>query len=111
MEAFKETNDQRLDDIERRMSADVVTTDKLDRINRSLDEYKGTVDQLLLKAARPQRGGGTPRTGAVTEHKSAFDDYMRRGEASICAAWKRRRSRSAPIATAAISCRRKSRPA
>jgi HK97 family phage major capsid protein len=80
-EAFKETNDQRLDDIERRMSADVVTTDKLDRINRSLDEYKGTVDQLLLKAARPQRGGGTPRTGAVTEHKSAFDDYMRRGEA------------------------------
>ncbi len=80
-EAFKETNDQRLDDIERRMSADVVTTDKLDRINRALDEYKGTVDQLLLKAARPQRGGGTPRTGAVTEHKSAFDDYMRRGEA------------------------------
>ena len=80
-EAFKETNDQRLDDIERRMSADVVTTDKLDRINRALDEYKGTVDQLLLKAARPQRGGGIPRTGAVSEHKSAFDDYMRRGEA------------------------------
>ena len=35
-EAFKETNDQRLGDIERRMSADVVTTDKLDRINRAL---------------------------------------------------------------------------
>ena len=80
-EAFKETNDQRLEDIERRMSADVVTTDKLDRINRALDEYKGTVDQLLLKAARPQRGGGIPRNGAVSEHKSAFDDYMRRGEA------------------------------
>ena len=80
-EAFKETNDQRLDDIERRMSADVVTTDKLDRINRALDDYKGTVDQLLLKAARPQRGGGAPRGGAVSEHKNAFEDYMRRGEA------------------------------
>lgn len=80
-EAFKETNDQRLGDIERRMSADVVTTDKLDRINRALDEYKGTVDQLLLKAARPQRGGSVVRSGAVSEHKNAFDDYMRRGEA------------------------------
>jgi HK97 family phage major capsid protein len=79
-EAFKETNDQRLDDMERRMSADVVTTEKLDRINRALDEYKGTVDQLLLKAARPQRGGGIPKGGAVSEHKSAFEDYMRRGE-------------------------------
>jgi HK97 family phage major capsid protein len=80
-EAFKETNDQRMGDIERRMSADVVTTDKLDRINRALDEYKGTVDQLLLKAARPQRGGGAPRDGAVSEHKSAFEGYIRRGEA------------------------------
>ena len=38
-EAFKETNDQRLDEIERRMSADTVTTDKLDRINRALDDW------------------------------------------------------------------------
>jgi HK97 family phage major capsid protein len=80
-EAFKETNDQRLDQIERRMSADVVTTDKLDRINRALDEYKSNVDCLLLKAARPQRGGGVPRSGAGAEHRSAFETYMRRGEA------------------------------
>jgi HK97 family phage major capsid protein len=79
-EAFKEANDERLDQIERRMSADVVTTDKLDRINRALDEYKSTVDSLLLKAARPQRGGGFPRSGAAGEHKSAFEGYMRRGE-------------------------------
>ncbi|HEY7645277.1 MAG TPA: phage major capsid protein, partial [Hyphomicrobiales bacterium] len=51
-EAFKETNDERLAQIERRMSADVVTTDKLDRINRALDEYKATVDSLVLKASR-----------------------------------------------------------
>ena len=34
------------------MSADVVTTDKLDRINRALDDTKATVDQLVLKASR-----------------------------------------------------------
>jgi HK97 family phage major capsid protein len=81
-EAFKETNDERLAQIEHRMTADVVTTDKLDRINRALDDYKATVDQLVLKASRPQRGGGVPRTGAASEHKSAFDSYMRRGEAN-----------------------------
>ncbi len=79
-EAFKETNDQRLGEIERRMSADVVTTEKLDRINRALDDYKSTVDQLVLKASRPQRGGSFPRTGAASEHKGAFDSYMRHGE-------------------------------
>ncbi|NJM34941.1 MAG: phage major capsid protein [Rhodomicrobium sp.] len=80
-EAFKETNDERLAQIERRMAADVVTTDKLDRINRALDDYKATVDQLVLKASRPQRGGAVLRSGAAAEHKNAFEGYMRRGEA------------------------------
>ena len=79
-EAFKETNDQRLDEIERRMSADTVTTDKLDRINRALDDYKNTVDQLVLKSARPQRGGMDYSSASANEHKGAFETYMRRGE-------------------------------
>jgi HK97 family phage major capsid protein len=80
-EAFKETNDERLDQLERRMSADVVTTEKLARIDRALDEQKRTLDDLALKAARPQRGGAAPRIGAASEHKTAFEGYMRRGEA------------------------------
>jgi predicted phage gp36 major capsid-like protein len=36
-EAFKESNDRRLDEIERRMSADIVSEEKVDRINRALD--------------------------------------------------------------------------
>src|SRR5262245_18862876 len=79
-EAFKEANDERLDQIERRMS-DGLTEEKLDRINRALDEYKRTVDDLQLKAARPQRGGAAPRTGAAAEHKGAFETYVRSGEA------------------------------
>jgi HK97 family phage major capsid protein len=80
-EAFKETNDERLDQLEQRMSADVVTTEKLARIDRALDEQKRTLDDLALKAARPQRGGAAPRIGAASEHKTAFEGYMRRGEA------------------------------
>ncbi len=80
-EAFKDTNDQRLDDIERRATADVVTTDKLARIDRSLDETKRVVDEFVVKAQRPHLGGyGAPRTGLGLQHKAAFEGYMRRGD-------------------------------
>jgi predicted phage gp36 major capsid-like protein len=43
-EAFKDTNDERLSLIEKRVSADVLTTEKLDRINSAIDEHKAMVD-------------------------------------------------------------------
>ncbi len=80
-EAFKETNDARLGEIETRMSADVVTREKLDRIDRALDDHKRAVDNLAVKAQRPQLGIAEPRAGARREHKSAFEGYVRKGEA------------------------------
>lgn len=82
-ESFKEANDERLTQIERR-SADVVTEEKVDRINRALDEQKRALDELTLQAARPSLGGETksaPDRGA-RERKIAFDRYMRKGDAS-----------------------------
>ncbi|MEO0729318.1 MAG: phage major capsid protein [Pseudomonadota bacterium] len=76
-EAFKDANDERLGDIEKRFSADVVTTDKLDRINKSLDQHKRTVDALVHKGARPQLNA--PSATRNVEHKAAFDAYVRRG--------------------------------
>jgi HK97 family phage major capsid protein len=76
-EAFKETNDQRLDEIERRAAADTLTTEKLDRIDRALDEHKRVVDELALKSARPSLGGAPLRSGATLQHKAAFDAYVR----------------------------------
>lgn len=71
-EAFKDTNDERLSEIETKLSADVVTTDKLDRINKALDE-------LTLKGRRPplsaERGAARP-----SEHKQAFESYVRGGD-------------------------------
>jgi HK97 family phage major capsid protein len=81
-EAFKETNDERLAEIETRMSADVVREDKLARIDRALDEAKGRLDRLSLDARRPALGGAPAADPAAREHKTAFDLYVRSGEAA-----------------------------
>jgi len=81
-EAFKDANDERLADIEKRMSADVVTGDKLDRIGEALDRQKARLDELTLKARRPQLGGADEAKSEVSgEHKQAFTAYVRKGEA------------------------------
>ncbi|MCB1493026.1 MAG: phage major capsid protein, partial [Rhodobiaceae bacterium] len=78
-EAFKEANDERLTQIETQVGTDVVTEEKVRRINRSLDEQKRTLDHLLMKAHRPQIGG-EGYAPAASEHKSAFEAYVRRGD-------------------------------
>jgi HK97 family phage major capsid protein len=74
-DAFKDANDERLGQLETRMSADVVTAEKVDRLNRTLDE-------LALKSARPHLGGTARSAGSGLQHKAAFDAYIRRGDAS-----------------------------
>ncbi len=80
--AFKEANDERLAQIETRMGADVVTEEKLARIDQALDETKGRLDRLALDLARPRIGGAAPADQTEREHKSAFNTYMRSGEAN-----------------------------
>jgi HK97 family phage major capsid protein len=82
-EAFKDTNDQRLADIERRGAADAVTNEKLARIEETLDTTRRLADGLALKSARPHLGGSGAREPARDlAHKAAFDGYMRRGDAA-----------------------------
>ncbi len=82
-EAFRDANDARLDEVERKLSADVVTEEKVARINDALDGQKRLLDRLVLKGRRPELGpaNGTGR-GSVeaSEHKAAFDSYIRTGE-------------------------------
>ncbi len=77
-EAFKESNDEKLAELEGRLGGDVLTTEKVERISRALDEQKRTIDNLSLKKMRPVLG----RDGqaAPSEHKSAFEAYMRQGD-------------------------------
>jgi HK97 family phage major capsid protein len=80
-EAFKAANDERLAQLERR-SSDVVTEDKVDRINRALDEQKRTLDELTLASARPAIAGERKAAPAAREAKAAFERYVRAGDAS-----------------------------
>lgn len=77
-ENFKQENDERLQQIEKRVSVDVLTTDKVERISNALDEQKRAIDNLALKKMRPTLG----RDGRAmpSEHKGAFDAYMRTGD-------------------------------
>lgn len=78
-ESFKEANDEKLKQLETR-SADVVTSEKVERISKALDEQKQALDTLVLKKSRPVLG----RSGATTlqdlERKQAFEAYMRSGD-------------------------------
>ena len=76
-EHYKQTNEQRLSEIERR-GGDVLFEEKMTRIDQALDEQKRTMDALLLKRARPDlgRGGGH----APSPVRQAFDAYVRRGD-------------------------------
>ena len=77
-DAYKETNDERLAEIERGR-ADPLMEEKLERINTDLTRK---IDALTLKNARPALGreAGVARSQSAIEHKSAFDSYVRSGE-------------------------------
>ena len=79
-EEFKSTNDDRLGQMERRMTADVLTEEKLARIDRAVDEASRRVDALSLKSRRPVLGADPQDALGTREHKAAFDAYVRAGE-------------------------------
>ncbi|MEM9987931.1 MAG: phage major capsid protein [Pseudomonadota bacterium] len=76
VEQFKQSNDKRLDALEKR-NDDVLLSEKVDRLNASVAEQKAAMDKMTVMAARPSLGDEafTP----VSEAKKAFDGYMRSG--------------------------------
>lgn len=80
-EAFRETNDQRLGEVEQRATSDVLLDEKLARIDLALDEQKRRVDRIALGSRRPALGGGSAFSDpAAAERKAGFDAYIRRGD-------------------------------
>jgi len=76
-EDFKAANDARLDAIERKRG-DVLLEEKVDRIDRALTEQKSLIERAALAGRRP----GLAVDPAVSEHKSAWNAYLRRGDVS-----------------------------
>ncbi|MBZ8135511.1 phage major capsid protein [Afifella sp. IM 167] len=81
-EAFREANDERLAEIERKMSADALSEEKVARINAALDLQGKALERLALEGRRP-RLGAPERAGLdLSGHRAAFSAYMRAGDAS-----------------------------
>lgn len=97
-EEFKATNDQRLEEIEARGHADIVTEEKLDRINKTLDDMEDVnqkltknaleaketndrVDRLETELKRPSVGDVEAKQ--LDDVLFAYDKYLRKGRESL----------------------------
>jgi HK97 family phage major capsid protein len=81
-EEFKSENDGRLKAIEQR-KGDGLNEEKLARIDAALNGHQQQLDAISLKSARPAlEGRRAVQDASAREHKSAFDDYVRSGEAA-----------------------------
>lgn len=76
-EAFKAANDERLAEIERRQSADVLLEEKVERIGRALDVMATGTRRPALVASEGRE------TFRALEHKAAFDAYVRTGQGDV----------------------------
>ncbi len=79
-EEFKAANDARLEAIEKKRG-DVLLEEKVDRIDRALAEQKSLIEKAALAGRRPALGADP----VVSEHKSAWHAYVRRGDISALA--------------------------
>lgn len=105
-EAWKAENDRRLAEIERRGAADPLTEEKMERIDRAMEESRRLADDLALKAARPRLGGerAGPSVGRASTRRPSTATSAP-ATTPACAGSRRRRSPSARLRTAVIWCR------
>ncbi len=87
-EAFKGANDARLDEIEKKASADALLEEKVARIDQAVAGAQARLDRALSEGRRPMvEGGVAPSTASRSpspfhgEEKSAWDGYMKSGQA------------------------------
>lgn len=74
---FREGTDEKFKQLESKSGVDPLTLEKIDRISDELDRRKQKVDELTIKSQRPRLDNNSR---VVSEHKQAFDGYIRRGE-------------------------------
>ncbi len=78
-EAFKGANDARLDEIEKKASADILLEEKVARIDQAVGAAQARLDRALSEARRPVIGAEPAAVAAAPEAKAAFEGYVRTG--------------------------------
>lgn len=80
-EQFKQVNDSRLSELERKGSADPLYLEHLSKINDALDQQKQRIDRVETAQARPgcEMSNLGYRGADQGEYKQAFCHYLRKG--------------------------------
>jgi len=81
-EAFKGANDARLDEIEKKASADTLLEEKVARIDQAVASAQARLDRALSEGRRPAIGADAVALATPPEAKAAWDGYLRSGQAS-----------------------------
>jgi len=80
-EAFKAANDQRLSALEKKQ-ADIVTDEKVERIEQGLQAAQTRLERLMSHKARPEQSGAQA-LAQPDEAKSAWEGYLRAGRVTV----------------------------
>lgn len=86
-EAFKGANDARLDEIEKKASADALLEEKVARIDQAVASAQARLDRVVSEGRRPELAqapsisalGRAASNGGGLEEKAAFDGYLKTG--------------------------------
>ncbi|WP_309630022.1 phage major capsid protein [Brevundimonas sp.] len=78
-EAFRGANDARLNEIEKKASADTLLEEKVARIDQAVGAAQARLDRALSQARRPEIGGEPVAVASAPEAKAAFEGYVRTG--------------------------------
>lgn len=80
-EAFKAANDQRLSALEKKQ-ADIVSDEKVERIEQGLQAAQTRLERLMSHKARPEQAGAQA-LAQPDEAKAAWDGYLRAGRVTV----------------------------
>lgn len=78
-ENYKSVNNEILNSIEEKGSADPLLNQQLMKMNEEIDSYKSRLDLLETSVARPFVGNDGYLNNEYCEHKTAFKNYLRSG--------------------------------
>ncbi|MDR1425698.1 MAG: phage major capsid protein [Rickettsiales bacterium] len=102
-EHFKEVNNDRLLQLEKKGSVDPLTEIKLEKLNVLLDEQKSKINSLEVAMSRPVGDGYCSReykSNDDIQYKNAFDSYLKRGIEEQLASIETKRDLTTSIDTA-----------
>lgn len=78
-EAFKDANDERVAQIEKKAATDTLLEEKVARIDQAVAAAQARLDRLAGEARRPVLGECGEMVSSAPEAKAAFDGYLKTG--------------------------------